>query len=254
MSAAGAGEPQIAELQALQEKREAVQCKLAKSCDDLQLQSMGGIVWCNVCREGVIYQRLYGVFDDGLEATADEWDRALSAGLGAKFIVSWYHNMYSASVVRMLRLGESIFEVMRSNGLNPKWDSAAWGSFTITAVDEPGAKLALAMAMHPRLGADSPLYLVAPGPCAVVPTICNSPCGLQRLCASPSVATVWNYWSRLESPGFDTGPFADGTGPGAPHCRPGGRFQRGPKRRGPREVTRARGKVFGWLWNNCCEL
>jgi len=161
MAAAGAREPRIAELQALQGKKEAVQYKLSKSCDDLKLQSMGGIVWCNVWSEGVIYQRLYGIFDDSLGPTSEDWDRVLSEGLGTKFIVSWYHNRYSSSVSQMLRFGNLIFEVMRSNGLNPRCDCEAWGSFTITAVDEAGAKLALAMALHPRLGADSPLSLVA---------------------------------------------------------------------------------------------
>ncbi|KAJ1495876.1 hypothetical protein T484DRAFT_1760786 [Baffinella frigidus] len=87
-------------------------------------------------------------------ATPDDWMSVLSNGLGTTFTIDWDHTRYSTYDLRVLRLGERIFDVMRSRGLNPEWDGTRAGDFTITAVDEAGAKLALAMALHPRLGTE----------------------------------------------------------------------------------------------------
>ncbi|KAJ1496367.1 hypothetical protein T484DRAFT_1740368 [Baffinella frigidus] len=91
----------------------------------------------------------------------DSWNSALE-GISAKFTVDWTReNKYSRQDLRVLRLGESIFSILKSRGLNPEWNGERVGDMTITAVDEAGVNLALAMALHPRLGAESRLSLVS---------------------------------------------------------------------------------------------
>ncbi|KAJ1477900.1 hypothetical protein T484DRAFT_1749844 [Baffinella frigidus] len=120
---------------------------------------------CTISRDGIAYMggcdstRL-ATTDGG--ATANDWERVLSEGLGTKFNIDWEHAKHSVGDARVLRLGEPIFNVMRSRGLNPEWNGVRVGDFTITAVDEKGAKLALAMALHSRLGSDSSLGLMEP--------------------------------------------------------------------------------------------
>ena len=126
-------------------------------------------VWNNVfydfhitlSRDGVAYM---GVCDSThLGATTADWNRLLSEGLGTTFNVDWCRNQYiPGQDQRVLRPGEPIFEVMRARILNPEWDGTRAGYFTITVVDVAGAKLAVAMSLHSRLGANSPLFLVAP--------------------------------------------------------------------------------------------
>jgi hypothetical protein len=127
---------------------------------DLVSQEKTKEVACTFSRYGVAYM---GVCEQGsVGATENTWNRVLSEGLGTTLNVNWYTTKYSWGYLRVLRLGEPIFEVMRARGLNPEWDGTSAADFTITVVDEAGAKLALAMALHSRLGADSPFSLVAP--------------------------------------------------------------------------------------------
>ena len=149
-----------AKLQALQEKRESVQRMVDEALADITLHEMTSQVVCTISRDLVGYMGHCGW--NSIRATDNDWNRVLSEGLGTKFTFDWDHTKYFREDLRVLRLGEPIFEVMRARGLNPEWDGTAKGHFTITAVDTVGAKLALAMALHPRLGADSPLSLVSP--------------------------------------------------------------------------------------------
>jgi len=109
-------------------------------------------------RDGVSYMGV--CHSNRVGATADDWNRVLSEGLGTTFTVNWGHTRYSAEELHFFILGEPIFDVMRSQGFNPEWDGTQEGDFTIKVVDGAGAKLAVAMALHSRLGADSPLSLV----------------------------------------------------------------------------------------------
>ena len=111
-------------------------------------------------RDGIIYLTTTSPILYYAQATVDVWKRLVSEELGTKFSVAWHHPRYSPEDLRVLRLGEPVFDAMRSRNLNPEWDGTMAGDFTITFVDEEGAKLALAMALHPRLGFDSPLSLV----------------------------------------------------------------------------------------------
>ena len=163
-----------AELKTLQGKRDAVQRMVDEALDDLAIQGKTGEVEITLSRHGVDHITLsrYRIIFMGrchanrLGATADHWNRVLSEGLGTKFYIDWDHtDKHSREApASLLRLGEPIFEVMMSRGLHPEWDGTPDGKFTITAVDTAGAKLALAMALHSRLGAGSPLSLVAPWP------------------------------------------------------------------------------------------
>ena len=151
MAAAGANN---AVLQGLHEKKSMVQSMVDKALHDLKIEEVA----CTFSREGVVC--LGEIASNRSSATAEDWNRALAEGLGTKLYVEWYRDTYCWGDLRLLRLGEPIFEVMRSRGLNPEWDGTRAGGFTITAVDEEGAKLAMAMALHSRLGSDSLLSLV----------------------------------------------------------------------------------------------
>ena len=155
MAAAGSN----ATLQGLQGKKQVVHRLVSEALGDLLIQEETRGVEITLSRYSIIYM---GVCDSNLlEAAADDWNRVLSEGIGTKFNVGWYRNKYSMGDLRVLRLGEPIFEVMRARGLNPQWDGTRAGEFTVTAVDDIGAKLAVAMALQPRLGCDSPLFLVS---------------------------------------------------------------------------------------------
>ena len=137
-----------------------MECMVDTAMHDFVTQGKNEDVACVLSRYGVGYM---GVCErSSLGATDDDWNRLLSEGLGTTFNVLWHTTNYSRGRVQVLRLGEQIFEVMRTRGLNPEWDGTSAGDFTITVVDKAGAKLALAMALHSRLGADSPFSLVAP--------------------------------------------------------------------------------------------
>jgi len=156
MAAIGAGNIPDTELQALREKKMTVQRVVDAALNDLVMEE----VEIKLSRDGIVYRR--GNALNRSSATAEAWHRALSEGLGTTFNIEWYRDsMHSIVDLRVLRLGEPIFEVMRARSLNPDWDGTMAGDFTITAVDEAGAKLALAMALHFRLGSDSPLSLVS---------------------------------------------------------------------------------------------
>ena len=148
---------------ALQLKRETVQRMVDAALFNLQIKVPSKPrkkILCELSRDGVAY--LGGEPGwRGVEATDDDWTRLLSEGLGATFSLEWTHANLSWEDLLMLRLGEPIFDHMREWGLNPKWDGTEGGDFTITAVDGAGVKLAVAMALHPRVGTDSPLSLVS---------------------------------------------------------------------------------------------
>ena len=169
MAAAGIDEPTDATMQLLPEKRGATQRMLDAALDDILDPEKTGHAVCAFSRDGVEYvggERGLGevvhVGDKRLgEATVDDWNRVLVEGLGATFSVDWSLDKYDQDDLRVLRLGEPIFDLVASMGLNPAWDGTAEGDFIITAVDQEGANLALAMALHPRLGSESPLALVS---------------------------------------------------------------------------------------------
>ena len=150
-------------VQAMQDKKVVVRSMVDKAMYDLEVQGKTAGVEITLSHEGVAYM---GICDSNLlGATTDDWNRVLSEGLGTTFTVNWRLIRYSRDDLLVIRLGEPIFDVMRSRGLNPEWDGTPGGDLTITAVDEAGSKLALAMALHSRLGSDSPLSLVSPRPC-----------------------------------------------------------------------------------------
>ena len=152
-------------------KREAVQHMLDAALVDLTDQGKTGKVKCAFSRGGVAYvggertgDAVFVGFTRLGAATVDDWNRILSEGLGTTFSVNWMHEnreKYDEDHMRVHRLGEPIFDLMASRGLNPEWDGTPEGDFTVTVVDEGAAKLALAMALHPRLGFDSALSLVS---------------------------------------------------------------------------------------------
>jgi len=111
---------------------------------------------CVCSRNGIVFMelRLMGA------ASGDDWARALSEGLGATFKVEWEDTKYSDDDPRLLRRGETLFNVMRVAGLNPEWDGTVEGDLTITAFDTSGVRLALAMALHPS-SSTSQLSLVS---------------------------------------------------------------------------------------------
>jgi len=166
---AGTGHPTDAKLQSLQEKKGMVHRMVSEALgelsvlvafDILELQEEIEVeVVFTISRDGVVY--FGGSASSVSFATPDDWMGVIFEGLGTTFNVGWDHTKYPTDDLRALRLGEPIFNVMRSRGLNPDWDGTRLGAFTITAVDETGAKLALAMALHPRLGSESPLSLVS---------------------------------------------------------------------------------------------
>jgi len=102
---------------------------------------------CSCSRDGVVFMELHNMGS----ASDDDWTRALSEGLGATFEVHWEDAKYPDDDPRLLRRGETLFDVLRAAGLNPEWDGTVKGKFTITAFDTNGARLALAMALHPSM-------------------------------------------------------------------------------------------------------
>ena len=169
-------QPNNANLQGLQEKREFVEGVIDKVMDNF-LDSMDNH---DLSRFGCAFL----VLPDGVciwgyhgsNATPDVWNRLLSEGLGVHFKIVWVDQKYSDMDIRFVQRGENLFNAMRTAGLNPDWDPNLdndddRGEFTVTVVDEVGAKLAVAMALHPRLGSNSRISLVCS--LALIPVACR---------------------------------------------------------------------------------
>ena len=101
-----------------------------------------------------------------------DWDSILEE-IYVRFAVDWSrgNSKYSRHDLRLLRLGEDIFKILRSRGFNPEWDGERVGEMIVTAVDEAGVKIAMAMALHYRLGAESRLSLVSSLPPPAFPEL-----------------------------------------------------------------------------------
>ncbi|KAJ1465536.1 hypothetical protein T484DRAFT_1757337 [Baffinella frigidus] len=160
MAAAGGQSPN-AELKDLQEKRDGVETVINRCMYEPEISKVGEVVEYAFTRDGITF--MGGIESlEGIEpATDNDWDRVLSEGLGTKFQVQWSLPNYLKEDLRVLRHGETIFYDLRGAGLSPDWDGTTEGDFTITVVDKLGARLALAMALHPRLGANSRMSLVS---------------------------------------------------------------------------------------------
>ena len=147
---------------ALEMKRQIVECKIKEALGDLDDDELVVTVSrfgasLNYSGDAPCKSFLVNSLD-----TTDDWIPALSEGIFTSFNVDWYHTRYgSYDDIRVLRIGEPIFNFMRARNLHPEWDGTMAGEFSITTVDEEGAKLALAMALHSRLGSSSPLALVS---------------------------------------------------------------------------------------------
>lgn len=161
MAEAGSVEqPNNANLQGLQEKREFVEGVLNKVMDLF----MDDMDTHDLSRFGCAFLGLHGgvMFwgNHGSYASPDCWNILLSRGLGVHFKIDWIDQKYFDNDIRFLRRGEKLFDAMRTAGLRPHWDpnfeeNLKEGGVTVTVVDEVRAKLAVAMALHSRLGSNS---------------------------------------------------------------------------------------------------
>jgi len=135
------------------------------------------------------------VFEGNVPQTAsdDDWNRALSEGLAVKFSIDWSYRRYAPHDSRVLRQGETIFDIMKSEGLSPDWNGTPEGDFTITVVDTDATKLALAMALHPRLGSNSRISLVSS----------LRPASMHFRCLSDVLSLL--LWPACGSPNFGCG-------------------------------------------------
>jgi len=143
--------------QGLEGKRETVNAVITKAMDHVLNEFHEHSDFELTCsRDGL-------VFDGNVTQTAtdDDWNRVLSEGLDVKFNIDWSYRKHTLFHARVLRQGETIFYIMKSEGLNPEWDGTMEGDCTITVVDTDATNLALAMALHPRLGASSRISLVS---------------------------------------------------------------------------------------------
>ena len=148
-------------LTGLQDRKIIVRRVIGDALRDLRFIQETQETEITISRDGISYMKTTSprqeLADLSFAAAAGHVSkRLLPEGLGTEFSVAWDHPGYSREDLRVLRRGEPIFDVMRSHNLNPEWDGTMAGEFTITSVDEEGAKLAL----HPRLDFDSPLSLV----------------------------------------------------------------------------------------------
>ena len=149
---------------ALLEKKEVVRRVVNHALHEIMGPTRN--VGCTFSHSGNVYEiewLPFAIFSSDLDV---KWTRVLSEGLGTTFDVDWYRKEYphtdlTTNDLRVLRLGEPIFNIFRSHGLFPEWTGTKEETFTITAVDDAGAKLAVAMALHDRLGSNSPLSLVS---------------------------------------------------------------------------------------------
>ena len=154
-------------------KRNVVQSSLREASqsmlDNLKIHDLDNFS-CLFSRDGIVFLHVHGPRevnnwgDDPQsiewEKCDEHWDRLLSKGLAVEFKLDWCDSRYANDDPRALRRGEEIFHCMQSAGLNPAWNGDV-GDFTITALDKDGARLALAMALKPRLGSNSRLSLVS---------------------------------------------------------------------------------------------
>jgi len=208
MAAAGAGKSVDANLQGLGGKRDDVkhylckasECVLEKLYDEDLFEQR-----CAFSRDGVVFLDVHyrakplAVLEDWEECD-ESWNRVVSEGLGTKFEVTWWGHRQICDL-RILRRGETIFQCMQSEGLSPAWNGTPTGKFTITVVDKEGAQMALAMALHPRLGASSRLSLVS----SLVPIMAgglqlyheNLSCDFVGHSAFGCLASVWKPYHRM---------------------------------------------------------
>ena len=161
----------VENLQALYEKRDVVEGFLHKTTSlvlELRKTRDLSLLQFVLLGDGAGLYRVFfwetlgnWVADEGV-ADEDDWKHVLGRGLGTKFQVVWSKVKYITDIPRVLHQGAALFLVMTSRGLNPEWDGTTDGVFSITVVHKEGAKLGLAMALHPRLGATSRLSRVRP--------------------------------------------------------------------------------------------
>ncbi|KAJ1478816.1 hypothetical protein T484DRAFT_1816483 [Baffinella frigidus] len=148
-----------ANLHRLEQRMKDVKRMVYDALDEVNAEESS--IACTCSRDGIVFIcEPYWKYE-GVVATDTDWRDLLSDGLAVSFKVEWSDPRYDDGDLRVLRRGEAIFAAMKSQALNPDWDGTPAGDFTITAVDKAGAKLALAMALHPRLGAKSRMSLVS---------------------------------------------------------------------------------------------
>ncbi|KAJ1482116.1 hypothetical protein T484DRAFT_1805069 [Baffinella frigidus] len=157
--AAADAEPSYAKL-ALQGKRAGVQTLVNRCVCEPAILKVGEVIEYAFTRDGITFMGGIESSEAEKAATDDDWNRVLSEGLATKFKVEWSLPKYPKEDLRVLRHGEPLFYNLRGAGLSPDWDGTPEGDFTITAVDKLGARLVLAMALHPRLGANSRMSLM----------------------------------------------------------------------------------------------
>jgi hypothetical protein len=159
---AAAGGDNHARLQDLKRRRNEVETVVNRCMYNPEIANVGEVVEYAFSRDGITFMGGIEAFEGVVvRATDDDWNRVLSEGLATTFTVEWSIPKYPKDDLRVLHHGESLFYNLRGAGLFPDWNGKSEGEFTITAVDKTGVRLALAMALHPRLGANSRVSLVS---------------------------------------------------------------------------------------------
>ena len=162
MEMAAAGGDNHVRLQDLQRRRDEVETVVNHCMYNPEIANVGEVVEYAFSRDGITFMGGIEAFEGVVvRATDDDWNRALSEGLATTFNVEWSIPKYPKDDLRVLHHGESLFYNLRGVGLFPDWNGKTEGYFTITAVDKLGVRLALAMTLHPRLGANSRVSLVS---------------------------------------------------------------------------------------------
>jgi len=155
MAAAGTD----AKLMALMEKAEGVR-------HDLAVHTKTVKIGCCFTRDDTPFgfrEPYVQIISTSAYSHPGDWGSTLEENY-VRFTVDWSRgspSKYSRHDLRSLRLGEELFKILRSRGFNPEWDGERVGEMTVTVVDEAGVKLAMAMALHHRLGSESRLSLVS---------------------------------------------------------------------------------------------
>ena len=150
-----------ARLQDLQRRRDEVVTVVNHCMYNPVISKVGEVVEYAFSRDGITFMGGIEAFKGvAVLATDDDWNRVLSEGLATTFTVEWSIPKHLEDNLRVLHHGEPLFYNLRGAGLFPDWNGRSEQDFTITAVDTIGVRLALAMALHPRLGADSRVSLV----------------------------------------------------------------------------------------------
>jgi hypothetical protein len=127
-----------------------------------EISKVGEVVEYAFSRDGITFMGGIEAFERVVvRATDDDWNRVMSEGLATTFTVEWSIPKHLEDNLRVLHHGEPLFYNLRGAGLFPDWNGKSEGKFTITAVDKLGVRLAMAMALHPRLGANSRVSLVS---------------------------------------------------------------------------------------------